>query len=115
MEKAVAQIVGYLGKKSNIAVACCGSNLSKYQVQQLIDCGAKELVIGFDADYEKVKDEDYWRTTNKLTKIFYNYSPYVNISFLFDKRGIVLSNKQSPTDRGKEVFMYLWENRVYLQ
>ena len=114
-EKAVAQCIGYLGKKNNIAVACCGSNLSKYQVQQLINCGAKNLVVGFDADYSHVMDEDYWKCTEKLSKIYYNYSAYINISFLLDKRGLVLKDKQSPTDLGKDVFMYLWENKVYVQ
>ncbi len=114
-EKSVAQAIGYLGKNSNIAVACCGSNISKYQVQQLIDCGAKNLVVGFDADYSKVGDEDYWKVTDKLTKVYYNYAPYINVSFLLDKRGILLKDKQSPTDLGKQVFMYLWENKVYLE
>lgn len=114
-EKLVLQAQTYLGTKSNIAVACCGSNLTKYQVQQLMDCGARSLVIAFDADYNSIGDDDYWNTTNKLTKIFYNYSGIINISFMFDKRGIVLKDKQSPADRGKEVFMYLWENQVYLQ
>lgn len=113
-EKSVLQAIGYLGQKNNIAVACCGSNLSKYQVQQLIDCGAKSLVVGFDADYSHIGDEDYWKVTEKLSKIYYNYAPYINISFLLDKRGLLLKDKQSPTDLGKQAFMYLWENKVYV-
>ena len=110
----VIQAIDYLGQRNNIAVACCGSNLSKYQVQQLIDCGARNLVIGFDADYSHVGDDDYWKVTDKLSKIYYNYSPYINISFLLDKRGLILKDKQSPTDLGKQAFMYLWENKVYV-
>lgn len=112
-EKSVMQAIGYLGLEGTIATAVCGSNLSKYQFQLLLDSGAKELVIGFDKDFQESGTEDFYHVVNKLEKIYQKYSAYVNISFLFDKENL-LDYKNSPTDCGKDAFMYLWKNRIFL-
>ena len=113
-EKSVLAAMNYLGLKNNLAVAVCGSNLSKYQFDLLLDAGAKEICIGFDADYQKIGDENWERVVNRLQKIYSKYSAYARISFLFDTSGMLLGYKQSPTDAGQKVFMELWKNRVYL-
>lgn len=113
-EKSVFQLASYLGINNTIAVAVCGSSLSNYQLQLLRDAGAKEIVIGFDADYRALGDEDSLKVVDKLKKLFNKYHGWVNISFLFDKKGDKLPYKASPTDMGKEVFMELWNDRVYL-
>lgn len=114
MEKSVLQVTNYLGTANNIAVAVCGSSISKYQFDLLLDSGAKEVCIGFDADYQKIGDEDWERVVKKLQSIYSKYNAYANISFLFDTSGLLLDYKQSPTDAGKDVFMELWKNRVNL-
>ena len=113
-EKAVFQVMSYLGLANNLAVAVCGSSLSKYQFNLLVEAGAKEICIAFDADYEQIGDENWEQVVKKLQKIYDKYSAYINISFLFDTKGTMLGYKDSPTDRGKEVFMELWKNRVCL-
>ena len=47
-EKSVLKYASYFGWDNNISVACCGSSLSAYQVQLLIDSGAEEIIIAFD-------------------------------------------------------------------
>ena len=113
-EKAVYQAMSYLGTANNIAVAVCGSSISKYQFDLLLDAGAKEICVGFDADYKQIGDEDWARVVNRLQKIYSKYSAYARISFLFDASGMLLGYKQSPTDAGQKVFMELWKNRVFL-
>lgn len=113
-EKAVLQVISYLGLSNDLAVAVCGSSLSKYQFNLLREAGAKEICIAFDADYEKIGDENWEQVVKKLQKIYDKYSAYVDISFLFDTKGTMLGYKDSPTDCGKEVFMELWKNRVNL-
>ena len=113
-EKSVLAAMNYLGLKNNLAVAVCGSNLSKYQFDLLLDAGAKEICIGFDADYQKIGDENWERVVNRLQKIYSKYSAYARISFLFDTSGMLLGYKQSPTDAGQKIFMELWKNRIYL-
>lgn len=113
-EKATAQLMTYLGAENNIAVAVCGSSFSNYQLQMLRRIGAKEIVFGFDADYHELGDDDSLKVVEKLKKLFNKYSGWVSINFLFDKKGDKLPYKASPTDMGKEVFMELWNDRVYL-
>lgn len=112
-EKSVMQAMNYLGKEGTIAVAVCGSTISKYQFQLLLDSGAKEIVIGLDKDFTDLGSEEFYSVTEKLEKIYRKYSAYANVSFLFDKYNL-LNYKSSPTDCGKDAFFYLWRNRVYI-
>ena len=113
-EKSVMQVISYLGLANNLAVAVCGSSISKYQFDLLVEAGAKEICVAFDADYKSIGDEDWDRTVAKLEKIYTKFKGYADISFLFDTKGTMLGYKDSPTDCGKEVFMELWNNRVSL-
>ena len=96
----------------NNAVAACGSNISKVQIQQLINYGAKEIIIAFDKEYKnrEKKEEQYY---NKLYKIAERYKLYCNMSFIFDFENI-LKEKQSPIDNNIEQFNYLLEKRIRL-
>lgn len=47
-EKSTLLYQSYFGLDNDISVACCGSSLSTYQVQELIDSGAEEIIIAFD-------------------------------------------------------------------
>ena len=112
-EKAVLQTISYLGTENNIAVAMCGSSLSKYQFNLLLESGAKEIVIGFDKDFHSFGDEESETVIHKIEKVYHKYSPFCNISFLFDKDKI-LGYKNSPCDCGKDAFLYLWRNRIVI-
>lgn len=112
-EKSVLQSLSYLGISNSLTVAVCGQSISKYQFQLLLDLGIKELVVGFDADFHEIGDNDFSEVVRRLEKIYNKFSSYVNVSFLFDKTGL-LGYKDSPFDKGKEVFEYLWRNRVTL-
>ena len=96
----------------NNSVAACGSNISKVQIQQLINYGAKEIIIAFDKEYKNrdKKEEQYY---NKLYKIAERYKLYCNMSFIFDFENI-LKEKQSPIDNNIEQFNYLLEKRIRL-
>ena len=113
-EKSVLQYMSYFGTANDICVAVCGSSLSKYQFSLLQDCGAKEIVIGFDKDFEEIGSEDYYKVIDKLQKMYDKYSSFVNVSFLFDKECNQLGYKDSPLDCGPEKFLYLWRNRVVI-
>ena len=94
----------------NNLVACCGSNISKIQIQQLINYGAKEIIIAFDREYiTKGKQcETYY---NKIYNLASKYKLYCNMSFIFDFENII-SYKQSPIDNGIENFNYLLSKRI---
>ena len=112
-EKSVLQFLSYFGTKSNIAVAVCGSSLSKYQFELLKKLGVEEICIGFDKDFHPENLEERTQVENKLLKIHEKYGKDINLSFLFDNYDI-LSYKASPLDCGKEAFELLWRNRVVL-
>jgi hypothetical protein len=113
-EKSVLQSMSYLGTANNIAVAVCGSSLSKYQFNMLLNLGVNEVVIGFDKDFEEIGSAEYFQVINKLEKIYAKYHTYANISFLFDAENDTLGYKNSPFDKGKDAFMKLWRHRIYL-
>jgi hypothetical protein len=114
-EKSVLKAAGsILGTANNIAVAVCGSSVSKYQIHLLLELGVREVVVAFDADYRNVGDEDYWTVVDKLKKINQKFSSRVNVSFMFDRTGRRLGYKQSPFDCGRNTFMELWKDRIAL-
>lgn len=113
-EKSVLQYLSYFGISNSLCVAVCGSSLSNYQFNLLQESGAKEIVIGFDKDFQEIGSDDWKNTVNKLQKIYDKYSSYVNVSFLFDKENNQLGYKSSPTDEGRDKFLYLFRNRIIL-
>ena len=107
-EKSVLQFESF--KQENCAVAVCGSSFNKFQLDLLIrECSPSEFVICFDKEEEK--GEEYF---NKLWKLCYKYHNYGNFSFLYDREGL-LKLKESPSDRGEEVFNTLLSRRVIVK
>ena len=112
-EKSCLLYRSYFGIENDITVACCGSSITNYQIQLLRDCGAKEIIIAFDRQFEELGDDDFKKLTKKLTNIHSKYKNYVNISFMFDKEKIT-GYKASPIDEGKEKFLKLFKERISL-
>lgn len=113
-EKSVLQYASFFGFENNISVACCGSSISTYQIQKLLNAGANEIVVAFDRQFQKRGDREFQHLTAHLTKIYEKYKNYVVISFIFDK-DMITSYKASPTDEGKEKFLKLFNERIYLK
>lgn len=112
-EKATLQYRSYFGEENDISVACCGFNVSSYQMELLMRNGAKEIVIAFDKQFQKIGDEEFQRLKRKITNIHQKYKNYVNLSFIFDKT-MKTEYKDSPTDKGAEIFKELFKERIML-
>ena len=112
-EKSSLLYASYFGEENDITTAACGSSLLSYQVKLLMDVGAKEIIVGFDKQFKEIGDEEWKRWTKKLTDINTKYSADCRISFLFDKNGL-LGYKDSPIDRGPEIFKQLYKERISL-
>lgn len=112
-EKSVLKAQTYFGFNNDIYVACCGSNVSTYQIQLLIDAGAQEIIIAFDRQFKYYGDEEYIHLLKNLKKITLKYKNYVNISCIIDKKRIT-NYKDSPVDCGKDIFLKLFKERVSL-
>ena len=98
---------------TDISVACCGSNLSSYQMQQLLDLGVEEVIVAFDRQFKDINDKEWQHLTKNLRKINEKYKNLITVSFIFDKN-MITGYKASPIDEGKEKFLTLFKERVYL-
>lgn len=108
-EKSVLLSETYFGE-NNFSVAACGSNITKHQVMRLIsECGPLEIVVCFDRQFQTQEEEkEYIEKINKLCR---KLSSFCNISYIYDKNRIT-DFKDSPIDKGEEVFMKLLEERI---
>ena len=112
-EKSCMQYASYFGMENDITCAVCGSSFISYQAGLLQNLGVKQLVIAFDKQFEDIKSPEAKRWCDKLREINRKYSPYFSISFLFDKWNL-LDYKNSPFDKGPDVFMELFKRRIIL-
>ena len=112
-EKSTLQYRSMFGDDNDITVACCGSNISAYQIQLLLDAGANEIILALDRQFQAINDDEFKHLTSNLTKINNKYKNYVDISIIFDKN-MITPYKASPTDCGKDIFMKLWRERIKL-
>lgn len=105
-EKSVLQMENF--GRDNCAAAVCGSQFNKFALKILVqNCSPKEIVVCFDKE-EKPKEDIYF---NKLYKLCKKYTNYADFSFIYDMEGL-LDLKDSPTDKGEEVFEKLLRRRV---
>lgn len=108
-EKSVLQLESF--ERPNCGLAVCGSAFNKYQMNLLLKhCRPKEIIICFDNE-EKPNSSKYF---DKLWGIGKKYSNYCNFSFIYDRKKLT-NEKDSPTDRGEEVFEELLKRRIYVK
>ena len=112
-EKSCLLYASYFGTSNDISVATCGSSLSDYQVQLLMESGAKEICVAFDRQFKEIGDDEFKKLTKNLTNLNMKYKNIVNISFIFDKKKIT-NYKDAPIDQGPNIFMQLYQERIIL-
>lgn len=111
-EKAVMQYETMF-PKGNIALALSSSHLSNFQIDILKDLGVEEVIIALDKEYEQAGTEEERLYENKLRKTIGNRLDFCTVSLMWDIKGL-LDKKDSPLDKGKDVFLDLFVNRKYL-
>lgn len=124
----------FFGEENNITLATCGMNFTKYQRDLLLSLGVVDLIIAYDKQYEldkldyyenislksltieqkmerKKKINEFNNYIKKLIKIFNLVNGYMNMYVIscWDDR---LNYKDSPFDKGKEVFNELYSERL---
>lgn len=95
------------------AVALSSSNLSNVQVDMILKLGVEEVILSLDRQYEELFSEEYKKYQKKIIKLAKKFTPYVNTSVIWDMDNL-LNYKDSPTDKGKEVFEDLYKRRIVL-
>ena len=112
-EKSCLKYQSFFGKENDISVACCGSNISGYQINLLTELGVKEIIVALDRQFESLGDDEFQKLKKNLIKIHSKYGNYVQTSFIFDKH-MITGYKDSPIDCGKEKFLRLYKERILL-
>lgn len=99
----------------NYSVAACGDKINIFQVNLLIkECGIREIILAFDKEYDKLSSDEGKKYFNKLYTLGEKYSNYCDVSFIFDMDNL-LKKKDSPVDKGKEVFNKLLKKRIMIR
>ena len=110
-EKSVMLDDGYYNDLSN-CVACCGSTFNKYHISLLTNVlGANEIIIALDKEYEDWHSDKAKKYREKIERMCKKYSNQASFSYIWDYDN-VLKEKDSPFDKGKEVFEHLYKTRV---
>ncbi|MFQ3843316.1 hypothetical protein AABD41_01555 [Staphylococcus pseudoxylosus] len=93
----------------NFVVAVCGSSMSKYQADLLLNLGIEEVIIAIDKEYIQIDTQEYKEYMNKVRKIGKHFAPFISTYHLTDTRG-VLGIKESPLDVTKEELENIMRN-----
>ena len=110
-EKSVLLDEGYYGEYAN-AVACCGSMINKFHVSLLTNIlGANEITIAFDKEYEDWRSNEAREYRTKIENMCRKFQGQATFYYIWDMDNL-LGYKDSPFDRGKEVFEELYRHRI---
>lgn len=113
-EKSVLQSATFYGLDDSYCVATCGSTITDHQIGMLIDLGVEEVILGYDRDFIGFKgDPDVTEYEQKLYRVLQPLLPYFNVYVIFDYDHMT-GYKDSPTDRGREIFEALWKKKIYV-
>lgn len=101
-EKSILKIQDFY-PNDNISLAVCGSNITDYQLELLKSIGINQVIYCLD----KETDEKWLK---KADKIYKKTAMYFDTYIVEDTEGL-LEEKDSPCDKGKEVFDKLLINK----
>ena len=117
-EKSVMLYEQYVGKSNNNSVASFGTSFSIHHLKILEAMGVEEIIFAYDRQYHvpnAEQDKEYKALTEKLTRMHKRFSSdTMTVSFMMDF-GNLLDYKDSPIDKGLDVFNQLFENRFTLE
>lgn len=105
----------------NTGVGMFGLNLNKQRRDMILELGVKEVIIGIDKDFIDVYDDsqvnftpEYIAYRNNVIKIAKLFNGYCKVSCMYDGESKLLGYKDSPTDKGKEIYERLYNNRMVI-
>ena len=107
--KAVLQLNSICSQ--NTGVGMFGMNLGKQRRDMILKMGVAEVIIGIDKDYEERNSKEFQAYLENVKRIARLFKGYAKCSVFYDKDN-ALAYKESPTDRGKEVYEKLYKERI---
>lgn len=110
-QKAVMQAYGY-GYRNCVGIF--GSAIQPYKIAMLKNYGAKNFIFALDKEYPDT--ESYYKYMNKICSVadiikrnIVDSKCYIMQDLSLKDR--LLKQKEAPTDKGKEVFYYLYKTK----
>lgn len=111
-EKAVLQSETYYGRDNNITLAVCGSNVSLWHKNYILnELKIDRLYLAFDKQWQSIKTLEYEKWVKKIDKIIKMFSPYVDVYILWDRDNL-LEYKDSPFDKGYNILEKMFDNKI---
>jgi hypothetical protein len=112
-EKSVLQLDTMLPDMS-IGVCISGSSMTYHQLDILKKLDIEEVIIALDKEFEEVGSPEEKFYAEKIKTVFLDkLTPYYRCSVMWDVHGLI-ELKDSPTDKGPEVFKQLFEQRIVI-
>lgn len=112
-EKAVMKLDTYMGEH-NIALGMYGSNLGIQRRNQLIKMGVNTVSYVVDNDFIGQDDAFFEQWREKIQHFIKLWDGFCRVEIVWDNLGL-LGPKENATDRTKEVWEQLWENREIIE
>lgn len=98
--------------ENSTAIALNGSSLSNYQIQLLINLGVETVVLALDKEFTNEEEEkEYKDVINR--KFLSKLLPLFKVEIIWDAENL-LDYKDSPMDKGKEIYQELYRKRIIL-
>lgn len=106
-EKSVMKYDSIFGSRNNISLAICGYSLTAHQIKIIRELRASEVIIALDRPDSKGRQ----LYQNKIAEMATALRPYCSITII-NSNDSLLDEKDSPIDKGKEVFIELFNKRL---
>ena len=120
-EKSCMLAQEYYGDNAFV-IATCGFNISNWHRDVLLKLGIKEVILGFDKDFNILEFDEYnendpeylkfTRYINRINSLAQKFTSFFTTYVLWDTDSKLLNKKDSPFDQGKEVLEYLMKNKI---
>ena len=112
-EKAVMKLDTYMGRH-NIALGMYGSNLGIQRRNQLLKMGVNTVSYVVDNDFIGQDDAFFEQWREKIQHFIKLWDGFCRVEIVWDNLGL-LGPKENATDRTKEIWERLWENREIIE
>lgn len=97
----------------NNAVGIFGLNLGEYRSRLLLDLGIEEAIIAIDKDYTDLDTPEFKQFEKNVYRLSKALRGHCVVSVMYDDDGL-LDMHDSPSDKGKEIWDKLYEERIEL-
>lgn len=98
-------------QEDNFSCATGGSAFGTFHRDILLSLNVDEIIYCPDKEFEDPTSEEAYRYAEKIKKIAKKFTPYFKFFVVWDNCGL-LSLKQSPCDKGKEVLEELMKRKI---